>query len=110
MQLTGGKKPPVGILYDSDFGARIDTILALAMLHGMETKQQAASHRSLFQTQNLRQRNYVKLLRNSIWSRTRRLGYLPCLGPNGTSVGLYWNSLRLSRASVELRIRHLPKF
>ncbi len=41
MQLTGGKKPPVGILYDSDFGARIDTILALAMLHGLETKQEA---------------------------------------------------------------------
>lgn len=41
MQFTGGKKPAVGILYDTDFGGRIDSILALAMLHGLETKQES---------------------------------------------------------------------
>ena len=40
MQFTGGKKPAIGILYDTDFGARIDSILALAMLHGLESKQE----------------------------------------------------------------------
>ena len=41
MQFSGGKKPPVGILFDSDFGASVDSVLALALLHGLETKTEA---------------------------------------------------------------------
>jgi inosine-uridine nucleoside N-ribohydrolase len=39
MQLGG--KPPVGILFDSDIGVRIDSVLALALLYGLEGKSEA---------------------------------------------------------------------
>jgi hypothetical protein len=34
-------KPPRGIVYDSNFGETIDTVLALALLHGFEGKNKA---------------------------------------------------------------------
>ncbi len=34
-------KPPRGIVYDSNFGETIDTVLALALLHGFDGKMQA---------------------------------------------------------------------
>lgn len=37
----GGKKPAAGIVYDSDFGRTIDSLLALALLHGLEGKTEA---------------------------------------------------------------------
>jgi hypothetical protein len=37
----GKTKPPRGILYDSSFGETIDTVLALALLHGFEGKGKA---------------------------------------------------------------------
>lgn len=40
MQFPGTAKPPVGIVFDSAMG-RIDDVLALAMLHGFEGKDQA---------------------------------------------------------------------
>jgi hypothetical protein len=40
MQFPGSAKPPVGIVFDSAM-ARIDDVLALAMLHGFEGKEQA---------------------------------------------------------------------
>jgi hypothetical protein len=40
MQFPGTAKPPVGIVFDSAMG-RIDDVLALAMLHGFEGKEQA---------------------------------------------------------------------
>lgn len=40
MQFPGSAKPPVGIVFDSAM-ARIDDVLALAMLHGFEGKDQA---------------------------------------------------------------------
>jgi hypothetical protein len=39
MQLEG--KPPVGIFFDSDMGVRIDSVLALALLYGLEGKSEA---------------------------------------------------------------------
>jgi hypothetical protein len=39
MQLEG--KPPVGILFDSDMGVRIHSVLALALLYGLEGKSEA---------------------------------------------------------------------
>jgi len=39
MQLGAGK-PPVGIVYDSDFGNRIDDALALAVLYGLDGKNE----------------------------------------------------------------------
>jgi hypothetical protein len=39
MQL--GDKPPVGIFFDSDMGVRIDSVLALALLYGLEGKSEA---------------------------------------------------------------------
>ncbi len=39
MQFTGlNKKPAPGLLFDSDFGRTIDSVLALALLHGLENK------------------------------------------------------------------------
>jgi inosine-uridine nucleoside N-ribohydrolase len=35
-----GSKPPVGIVYDSDFGNRIDDALALAVLYGLDGKNE----------------------------------------------------------------------
>lgn len=37
----GTNKPAVGIVYDSYLGSTIDSVLALAMLHGLEGKMQA---------------------------------------------------------------------
>jgi inosine-uridine nucleoside N-ribohydrolase len=39
MQLGAGK-PPVGIVYDSDFGNRVDDALALAVLYGLDGKNE----------------------------------------------------------------------
>src|ERR1035438_652803 len=40
MQFPGPAKPPVGIVFDSAMH-RIDEVLALAMLHGFDGKEQA---------------------------------------------------------------------
>jgi hypothetical protein len=37
----GQTKPPRGIIYDSNFGETIDTVLALALLHGYDGKSKA---------------------------------------------------------------------
>jgi hypothetical protein len=41
MQFASTAKPALAILYDSDFGRNIDSVLALALLHGFASKQQA---------------------------------------------------------------------
>lgn len=41
MQFSAVAKPPRGIVFDSCFGESIDTVLALALLHGFEGKTQA---------------------------------------------------------------------
>src|SRR5271157_3537490 len=41
MQFQGQGKPPVGIVFDCDMGASIDTALALAMLYGFQGKGEA---------------------------------------------------------------------
>ena len=41
MQFPGQGKPPVGIVFDSDMGSRIDSVLALALLHGFDGKNEA---------------------------------------------------------------------
>lgn len=38
MQFPGQGKPPVGVIYDADIGASIDTTLALALLYGFDGK------------------------------------------------------------------------
>lgn len=40
MQFAGTAKPPLGIVYDSNFGETIDSVLALAVLHGFAGKLQ----------------------------------------------------------------------
>src|SRR5215813_4163693 len=40
MQFFGQGKPPVGIIFDSDIGARIDGALALALLYGFDGKNE----------------------------------------------------------------------
>ena len=41
MQFPAQEKPPVGLVFDSDMGAAIDTALALAMLYGFDGKGEA---------------------------------------------------------------------
>ena len=41
MQFPGQGKPPVGIVFDSDMGDRIDTALAMALLYGLDGKNEA---------------------------------------------------------------------
>src|SRR4030081_1803958 len=41
MQFPGQGKPPVGIIFDSDMGNRIDDALALALLYGFDGKNEA---------------------------------------------------------------------
>ena len=41
MQFPGQGKPPLGIVFDSDFGNRIDDALALALLYGFDGKNEA---------------------------------------------------------------------
>jgi inosine-uridine nucleoside N-ribohydrolase len=41
MQFPGQGKPPVGILFDTDMGNRIDDALALALLYGLDGKNEA---------------------------------------------------------------------
>ncbi|MBC8165995.1 MAG: nucleoside hydrolase [Bryobacteraceae bacterium] len=40
MQFQGGK-PPIGVVFDSDFGNRIDSVLALALLYGFDGRNEA---------------------------------------------------------------------
>lgn len=41
MQFGEAGRPPQGVIYDSSFGESIDTVLALALLHGFEGKNQS---------------------------------------------------------------------
>ena len=41
MQFASTAKPAIAILYDSDFGRDIDSVLALALVHGFASKRQA---------------------------------------------------------------------
>ena len=41
MQFPGNTKPPVGIIFDSDMGNRIDTALAMSLLYGLDGKNEA---------------------------------------------------------------------
>ena len=41
MQFASTAKPAIAILYDSDFGRDIDSVLALALVHGYASKRQA---------------------------------------------------------------------
>ncbi|MFN7925850.1 MAG: nucleoside hydrolase [Bryobacteraceae bacterium] len=41
MQFPPQGKPPVGVIFDSDLGNRIDDILALALLYGLDGKNEA---------------------------------------------------------------------
>src|SRR5580692_4703444 len=38
MQFPGQGKPPIGVIYDADIGAGIDSTLALALLYGFDGK------------------------------------------------------------------------
>lgn len=40
MQFSGQAKPPVGVVFDSDMGAGIDRALALALLYGLDGKNE----------------------------------------------------------------------
>ena len=40
MQFPGKKKPPLGVIFDSAMGRKIDDVLALAFLHGLTAKQE----------------------------------------------------------------------
>jgi hypothetical protein len=41
MQFGGQGKPPLGVLYDADFGNTIDVPLALALLYGLQVKNES---------------------------------------------------------------------
>lgn len=41
MQFSAAAKPPLGVIFDSSFGESIDSVLALALLHGFEGKNRA---------------------------------------------------------------------
>jgi hypothetical protein len=41
MQFPGQGKPPVGVVFDSDLGNTIDDVLALALLYGLDGKNEA---------------------------------------------------------------------
>jgi hypothetical protein len=41
MQFQGQGKPPVGVIFDSDMGNRIESALALALLYGLDGKNEA---------------------------------------------------------------------
>ncbi|MBI3208901.1 MAG: hypothetical protein HYZ37_08365 [Candidatus Solibacter usitatus] len=41
MQFPGLGKPPLGVIFDSDFGNHIDSALALALLYGLDGKTEA---------------------------------------------------------------------
>ena len=41
MQIFGGGKPSVGVVYDASFGATIDSALALALLYGLQGKSES---------------------------------------------------------------------
>src|SRR3954471_7145159 len=38
---SGQAKPPIGVVFDSDIGNRIDSVLALALLYGFDAKNDA---------------------------------------------------------------------
>jgi hypothetical protein len=54
MQFTSTKKPPPGVVYDSDFGNKIDSVLALGLLHGLDGKNFCRIASISVNTSNLR--------------------------------------------------------
>jgi inosine-uridine nucleoside N-ribohydrolase len=54
MQFPGQGKPPVGIIFDSDFGNHIDSVLALALLYGFDGKNEVRVASVSVSKQNLK--------------------------------------------------------
>lgn len=62
MQFTSTKKPPPGIVYDSDLGNSIDTTLALALLHGADGKNFARVASISISKANLKAAQYADVI------------------------------------------------
>jgi hypothetical protein len=54
MQLTAEARPPVGVVFDSDFGNSVDTALGLALLYGFDAKKEARVVAVSVSNQNLK--------------------------------------------------------
>ncbi len=54
MQATAETRPPIGIVFDSDFGNSVDTALALALLYGLDGAKQARLVAVSVSNQNLK--------------------------------------------------------
>ncbi len=54
MQPPTEARPPVGVVYDSDFGSNIDSVLALALLYGFDGKKEARVVSVSVSNQNLK--------------------------------------------------------
>ncbi|BDC50261.1 hypothetical protein F183_A25770 [Bryobacterales bacterium F-183] len=54
MQFGPGFKPPMGVIFDCDFGNRIDTVLALCVLYGLDQKNDCRVYAITVNKSNLR--------------------------------------------------------
>ena len=64
------KKPARGIIYDSDFASTPDTVLALALLHGFEGKNQARVSAITISNSNLKSAQFCDVVEKFYLSAT----------------------------------------
>lgn len=62
MQAPPQSKPPVGVVFDSDFGNTIDSVLALALLYGFDQKNEARVSSISITKSNLKAAQFCEVL------------------------------------------------
>jgi hypothetical protein len=62
VQFTSTKKPPPGVVFDSDMGNRIDSALALGLLHGLDGKNFARISSVSVSKSNLKSAQFADLI------------------------------------------------
>lgn len=89
MQFGAGKKPPQGIVYDSDLGNSIDTALALALLHGSEAKNFGKLAAISISKSNIKAAQFADVIEKFYASKTQP-GSQGGIGPLlvGSTIGL----------------------
>jgi purine nucleosidase len=84
----GQTKPPRGIVYDSNFGETIDTVLALALLHGFDGKNKARIASLSTSKANLKSAQLCDVIENFYASATTGIAALFFTGlPVGLATG-----------------------
>ena len=83
MQFFGQGKPPVGVVFDTDMGNGIDDALALALLYGLDGKNEARVAAIAVSKPNLNAAALCDVIRVATLGSPSRME--PPTGPGGSS-------------------------